>query len=153
MCKLWNKYKWHSMVLISRTNYPQNPIHNALYTLIKINTLTLYCTVTYLYSVLVPPPYPATDHDNNFYNSPTLYRRSLPLLLQIFDHAEWSTYPFPTTPYHTVKHGQALSIAGWSVAFVNEAVYAEHDIGYSDNLAPPVRIMRETEHSCSYYAI
>lgn len=40
---------------------------------------------------------------------------------------------------------------GWSVGFVNEAVYAEHDIAYSDNLAPLVRIMRETEYTRSYY--
>lgn len=40
---------------------------------------------------------------------------------------------------------------GRSVGFVNEAVYAEHDIAYSDNLAPLVRIMRETEYTRSYY--
>lgn len=34
---------------------------------------------------------------------------------------------------------------------MNEAVYAEHDIAYSDNLAPLVGIMRETEYTRSYY--
>lgn len=51
---------------------------------------------------------------------------------------------------HSTSRGQQKRIgplftSEWSVAFADEAVYVGQDIAYSDNLAPLVRIMRETE--------